>query len=116
MVVAAARLDAKAAYVACSRGRSSCTLHTPDKNALIGGLPSGERKAALDVVESAGLFARALKDISTRACEEPSNMPSQALGHIGWRAIFQSLCGWSRGWLPGCQVDGLQKVRGRDIA
>lgn len=116
VVVAAARLDAKAAYVACSRGRSSCTLHTPDKNALLGGLPSGERKAALDVVEPAELFARALKDTPARACEEQSHVPIQALGHIGWRAIFQSLCGWSRGWLPWCQVDGLQKVRGRDIA
>jgi conjugative relaxase-like TrwC/TraI family protein len=31
VIVAAARLDAKAAYVACSRARHTCTLHTPDK-------------------------------------------------------------------------------------
>ncbi|MBZ0090873.1 MAG: AAA family ATPase, partial [Sulfuricellaceae bacterium] len=43
VVVAAARLDAKAAYVACSRGRLSCTLHTPDKAALLDRLPEGKR-------------------------------------------------------------------------
>ena len=31
VVVAAERLNAKAAYVACSRGRQSCSVHTPDK-------------------------------------------------------------------------------------
>ena len=31
VVVAAARLDAKSSYVACSRGRESCSVHMPDK-------------------------------------------------------------------------------------
>ncbi len=35
VVVAAERLDAKAAYVACSRGRKSCAIHTPDKQCLL---------------------------------------------------------------------------------
>src|SRR5690606_27499911 len=43
VVVAAAALDAKSAYVACSRGRRSCVLHTPDKEALLARLPSGNR-------------------------------------------------------------------------
>ena len=50
VVVAAARLDAKSSYVACSRGREMCSVHTPDKAALIAHLPEGNRLAALDVM------------------------------------------------------------------
>ena len=51
VVVAAARLDCKAAYVACSRGRQSCTVFTPEKEKLVAGLPrSADRQAALDVL------------------------------------------------------------------
>ena len=50
VVVAAARLDAKSAYVACSRGRELCSVHTPDKVALMARLPEGNRVAALDVL------------------------------------------------------------------
>ena len=51
VVVAAARLDSKAAYVACSRGRQSCAVFTPEKESLVAGLPrSADRQAALDVL------------------------------------------------------------------
>ena len=50
VVIAAERLDAKAAYVACSRGRKSCAIHTPDKQRLLDRLPEGSRKAVLDVL------------------------------------------------------------------
>lgn len=50
VIVAAGRLDAKAAYVACSRGKSLCTVHTPDKVALIGSVPSGDRPLAVEQV------------------------------------------------------------------
>ncbi len=50
VVVAAARLDAKSSYVACSRGREMCSVHTPDKAALMAHLPEGNRLAALDVM------------------------------------------------------------------
>jgi hypothetical protein len=50
VVVAAARLDAKSSYVACSRGREWCSVHAPDKAALMAHLPEGNRKAALDVM------------------------------------------------------------------
>jgi hypothetical protein len=50
VVVAAARLDAKSSYVACSRGRQFCSVHTPDKAVLMAHLPEGNRKAALDVM------------------------------------------------------------------
>jgi hypothetical protein len=36
--------------VACSRGRHTCTVHTPDKAALLDRLPSGNREAALDML------------------------------------------------------------------
>lgn len=50
VIVAAEKLDAKAAYVACSRGRFSVAVHTPDKQRLMDQLPHGDRTAALDVV------------------------------------------------------------------
>jgi len=50
VVVAAARLDAKSSYVACSRGREMCSVHTPDKAALMAHLPEGNRLAALDLL------------------------------------------------------------------
>jgi hypothetical protein len=36
--------------VACSRGRQSCTIHTPDKARLIERLAEGNRRAVLDVL------------------------------------------------------------------
>ena len=37
--------------MACSRGRKTCTVHTPDKAALLDRLPSGNREAALDTLK-----------------------------------------------------------------
>jgi hypothetical protein len=50
VVVAAERLDSKAAYVACSRGRQSCVILTPDKARLMERFPEGNRRAPLDVL------------------------------------------------------------------
>ena len=50
VVVAAEGLTAKGAYVASSRGRKSCILHTPDKARLMERLPEGIRRSALDVL------------------------------------------------------------------
>jgi hypothetical protein len=51
VIVAAERLDGKAAYVGCSRGRESCDVYTVDKERLFAGLPfNGNRRAALDVL------------------------------------------------------------------
>ena len=50
VVVAAERLTSKGAYVACSRGRNFCIVHTPDKARLIERLPEGNRRAALDAL------------------------------------------------------------------
>lgn len=50
VIVCAARLDAKAAYVAFSRARQQATGYTPDKAALFDALPTSNRPrpAALD--------------------------------------------------------------------
>lgn len=56
VIVAAGKLDAKAAYVACSRGRSLCTIHTPDRAALLGSVPSGDRPLAVEQVGFAALL------------------------------------------------------------
>ena len=56
VIVAASRLDAKAAYVACSRGRTACTVHTPDKAALLGSLPSGDRPLVVEKVALVSLL------------------------------------------------------------
>jgi conjugative relaxase-like TrwC/TraI family protein len=51
VIVCAARLDAKATYVAFSRARQQATGYTPDKTALFDSLPATNRprQAALDV-------------------------------------------------------------------
>jgi conjugative relaxase-like TrwC/TraI family protein len=51
VIVCAARLDAKAAYVAFSRARQRATGYTPDKAALFAALPDSNRprRAALDL-------------------------------------------------------------------
>ena len=51
VIIAAETLDAKAAYVACSRGRQSANIFTPDKDNLFDnlGMPS-DRLAATDVI------------------------------------------------------------------
>ena len=79
IVVAAQRLDAKAAYVACSRGRKSCTVFTPDKEELFAGLPrSADREAALDVLR-AEKFKRQQKFVQSN-WEARSNATLAAAG------------------------------------
>jgi hypothetical protein len=53
VVIAAEKLDAKSAYVACSRGRHEARVFTPDKEHLIErlGRPA-DRLAATDVIGS----------------------------------------------------------------
>lgn len=51
VIVAAERLDAKSAYVACSRGRLSCRVFTPDRENLLSKLPEGNRRAVVEVLQ-----------------------------------------------------------------
>jgi conjugative relaxase-like TrwC/TraI family protein len=70
VVICAARLDAKATYVAFSRGRKSAACYTPDKGALIAGLPlrASSRPAALDYLRRPPVprIARAQRRTRTR--------------------------------------------------
>lgn len=52
VIVAASKLDAKSAYVACSRGRISCAVFTPDKERLFDRLPAGNREAAIEAIQA----------------------------------------------------------------
>lgn len=67
VVVAADKLDAKTAYVACSRGRESCIVCCPDAEKLISALGQGERPNVADV--AAGRFSyeeRRQRRVATR--------------------------------------------------
>jgi conjugative relaxase-like TrwC/TraI family protein len=56
VIVAAEQLNAKSAYVACSRGRFQCSVYIPDKTHLFSRLDqSGDRKAAFDVLSNASV-------------------------------------------------------------
>ncbi len=77
VVVAAENLTAKGTYVACSRGRQSCAVHTPDKIRLMERLPEGNRQAALDVQSPAN---RCSRGISIRPAIWESIAPSRRVG------------------------------------
>ena len=61
VVVAAENLTAKGTYVACSRGRQSCEVHTPDKIRLLERLPEGNRRAVLDVQSPANRLSHGIR-------------------------------------------------------
>jgi hypothetical protein len=109
VVVAAERLDSKAAYVACSRGRVSCSVHTPDKAGLLARLPSGNRDAAVEVL------ADRLASSLPRA-----RPPVPEIEPPDWRSRIQQACGWAW-WRDRIQeavpwidrLRGIQAVDGR---
>jgi hypothetical protein len=94
VIVAASKLDAKAAYVACSRGKLSCTIHTPDKPALLRSFPAGDRLAALDrlppVLEPPAVSNR------LAAFQSVAKMKIQEFEE----RLSSSLAAWQ---LPGCR-------------
>jgi conjugative relaxase-like TrwC/TraI family protein len=90
VVVAAERLNAKAAYVACSRGRVSCVVHTPDKTALLERLPDGNREAALDFLGSEHSLARQALDRTWAWAQSigiRAKMLPEAIRRIATRAL-----------------------------
>ena len=85
VVVAAERFTSKGAYVACSRGRKSCVIHTPDKVRLVERLPEGNRCAALDVLsEMPTKDAPILKRVSTWK-ELPANLALRISSRLNQR-------------------------------
>jgi ATP-dependent exoDNAse (exonuclease V) alpha subunit len=71
VVLAAERLTSKGAYVACSRGRRSCIVHTPDKARLIERLPEGNRRAALDALSEIRPKTRRSLTVSEHGSNSP---------------------------------------------
>ncbi|MDR0841841.1 MAG: relaxase domain-containing protein [Acidobacteriota bacterium] len=81
VVIAAERLDAKAAYVACSRGRQSATVFTPDRGNLYKSLGLlSDRTAVSDVTDiRANFWLREESDAHRQAAK--GHLPSVALQH-----------------------------------
>jgi hypothetical protein len=71
VVVGPERLTSEGAYVACSRGRKSCIVHTPDKARLIERSPEGNRRAALDALSQSALTARRSPTVSEHGNNSP---------------------------------------------
>jgi conjugative relaxase-like TrwC/TraI family protein len=114
VVVAAERLDAKAAYVACSRGRQSCSVHTPDKANLLARIPDGNRAAALDILPRAG---KAIPDVELRpkAWAKAEQQKTRARDHSSrilhatsfdwWKDVAHNVARWMEHAVPGWAVD-----------
>ena len=67
VVIAAEQMDAKAAYVACSRGRSQASVFTPDKARLFERVEqSGDRLAVSDVLDPVALRPAHLASTGTK--------------------------------------------------
>jgi AAA domain-containing protein len=105
VIVAAETLDTRSAYVACSRGKHSCSVHTPDKVHLLERIRRAERRSALDVLKevTSERKARALPSLSPRASAIGSR-PAAWLGITRERAetfrnVFQLAIAavWGRG-------------------
>ena len=96
VVVAAERLTSKGAYVACSRGRRSCIVYTPDKARLMERLPEGNRRAALDV-----LSEMRPKNASIRNRVRAWKQLSRRLGAAHRRAIRSTIGRWDANRAPG---------------
>ncbi|MCI0628292.1 MAG: relaxase domain-containing protein [Acidobacteria bacterium] len=63
VILAAEEVDAKAAYVACSRGRERCSVFVPDLTHFLKRLPrSGDRTSALDLAPRLSRFEPPLSD------------------------------------------------------
>lgn len=118
VIVAAARLDAKSAYVACSRGRLTCAVHTPEKAALIGSLPEGTRLAALDFLAPAYEAGRdaawSRQKTGDRVSTERTTLAQRAMAQPWWRSIMQSVTDWSQRWLFRQRVDRAPSVEPPD--
>jgi hypothetical protein len=117
VVVAAARLDSKAAYVACSRGRLSCSIHTPDKAALLERLPEGTRPAGLDFQPPGQGLTRpvAWSKLDRNGISDREGAV-QALTQPWWRGVLHGLAEWGRKVLPPHPVDNVSNRKNPDYS
>ena len=114
VVVAAETLTAKGAYVACSRGRQSCLLHTPDKLRLMERLPEGDRRAILDVLpprvnQSPGIQIRPALWASLKPKKSISQLSPQVLTRRGIQMIQTNV----QQMVEATSEDGQQSARMR---
>ena len=126
VVVAAERLNAKAAYVACSRGRQSCSIHTPDKANLLARLPDGNRAAALDILPRVG---RGATEVASRPIawgnaaqiDAPTrDLPGRILNATRfdwWRGVVRNVARWMEHAVPGRGVDraAIERTHGMEL-
>jgi ATP-dependent exoDNAse (exonuclease V) alpha subunit len=119
VIVAAERLDAKSAYVACSRGRLTCTVHTPDRAKLFEHLPDGNRTAAVEAIgkSSEGVVrspAESLPNLLAKADTHQRHTVDRWLHHELWRGLTEGLRNvWDR-LSPGRSVDATPKKVGHE--
>jgi len=106
--IAAERLTAKAAYVACSRGQVSCVVHTPDKTALLARLPDGNREAALDLLGADHSLARKALD-RTLAWAQSATARDGILSKL-MRKIASRILGVKRSPQP-CPLQTVDQLR-----
>jgi len=97
VIVAAERLNQKSAYVACSRGRLSCSVHVPDKANLLAWLADGERPAAIEVLaKERRQEAVQPRDVAWSALTRtraPERTPLQrAMSIEWWRETLRQWC------------------------
>jgi conjugative relaxase-like TrwC/TraI family protein len=126
VIVAAERLSAKAAYVACSRGRQSCSIHTPDKTNLLARLPDGNRAAALDILPRLG---RGSTEVASRqfawgkavqmgaAARDLPGRISYATRFHWWRGVMRNVARWMEHAVPGRGVDraAIERTHGMEL-
>lgn len=118
VVVAAARLDAKSAYVACSRGRLSCAVHTPDKAALLERLPEGTRPAGLDFkppsIQATRTEVWARQEREKVETGKDMDTATLAMVQPWWRGVMHGLAEWSKRVMPRHPVDNVAEIKTPD--
>jgi hypothetical protein len=97
VIVAAERLNQKSAYVACSRGRLSCSVHVPDKTNLLAWLSDGERPAAIEVMRKNtrgdAVHPRDKAWAALNRTRAPARTPLQrAMSFEWWRETLRGWC------------------------
>lgn len=93
VVVAAAKLEARAAYVSLTRGTQSAKLFTPDKETLINSIPTTNtgRQAALDYKRPPAATSVASVLLPSPALPSPANPPTHEHANRVRRRVWHEL-------------------------
>ncbi len=104
VVVAAERLNAKSAYVACSRGRLSCRVFTPDRENLLARLPDGNRQAAIEALQATEELTSPIVANRTQSAPECENrLKERRIERLERQGVWRGLSDgiqtlWQRLW------------------